>query len=48
MLYCGRIDVSEDIVSNQTSASKECHICHYFNFLDKRFKFQPVMGVMIY
>ena len=29
MLYFDRIDVSEGIDSNKTSASKECDICHY-------------------
>ena len=29
MLYFGRIDVSEGIDINKTSASKECDICRY-------------------
>ena len=29
MLYFDRIDVSERIDVNKTSASKECGICHY-------------------
>ena len=29
MLYYDRIDVSEGIDVNKTSASKECDICHY-------------------
>ena len=29
MLYFNRIDVSEGIDVNKTSASKECNICHY-------------------
>ena len=32
-----RIDISEDIDMNKTSASKECHICCYWYFLDKKF-----------
>ena len=40
MLYYDRIDVSEGIDINKTSASKECDICHYWYFLSKRFKFQ--------
>ena len=28
MLYCDRIDVSEGIDVNITSASKECDVCH--------------------
>ena len=41
MLYYDRIDVSEGIDVNKTSASKECDICHYWYFLNKGFKFQP-------
>ena len=40
MLYFDRIDVSEGIVVNKTCASKECHICHYWYFLNYSFKFQ--------
>ena len=28
------------IDANKTSASKEYTVCHYWNFLDKGFKFQ--------
>ena len=41
MLYFDIIDVSEGIDINRTSRSKECDICHYWYFLDKRFKLQP-------
>ena len=41
MLYYDRIDVPEGIDVNQTSASKECDICHYCYFLSYSFKFQP-------
>ena len=41
MLYCDRIDVSEGIDVNKTSASKEGDICHYWYFLNFSFKFQP-------
>ena len=41
MLYYDRIDVSEGIDVNKTSALKECSICHYWFFLNKSFKFQP-------
>ena len=41
MLYCDRIDVSEGIDINKTSASKEYDVCHYWYFLNKCFKFQP-------
>ena len=40
MLYFDRIDVSERIDVNKTSASKECDVCHYCHFLNYRFKFQ--------
>ena len=29
MLYFERIDISEGIAVNKTSATKECDICHY-------------------
>ena len=41
VLYFERIDVSEGIDVNKSSASKECDICHYCYFLNKGFKFQP-------
>ena len=34
MLYLDIIDVSEGTGVNQTSASKECDICHYWYVLD--------------
>ena len=41
MLYYDIMDVSEGIDVNNTSATKECIICHYWYFLDEGFKFQP-------
>ena len=41
MLYFDRIDISEGIVVNIASASKECDVCHYWYFLNYSFKFQP-------
>ena len=41
MIYFDRIDVSEGIDVNKTSASKECDICHYWYFLSYSCKFQP-------
>ena len=38
MLYYERIDVSEGIDVNKTSASKECDICHIWYFLNYSFK----------
>ena len=40
MEYFDRIDVSEGIDINKTSASKEYIICRNWYFSDKRFKFQ--------
>ena len=40
ILSYDRIDVSEGIDANKTSASKECVICHYWYLVDKAFKFQ--------
>ena len=34
MLYFDRIDASERIYVNKTSASRECDICHYWYFLN--------------
>ena len=39
MLYYDRIVVFERIDVKNTNESKECNICHYWHFLDKRFKF---------
>ena len=41
MLYYDKIDVSEGIDVNKTSASKGCDIFHYCYFLNYSFKFQP-------
>ena len=41
MLYFGRIDGSERVDLNKTSASKECDVCYYWYFLNYRFKIQP-------
>ena len=43
MLECDRIDISEDIDINTTSASKKYHICHYWSFLDKNFNYEPYL-----
>ena len=41
MLEYDGIDVSEGIDISKTNASKECDICHYCYFLDKKFKYEP-------
>ena len=43
MLYDDKIYVSEGIDVNKTSSSKECDIFHYWYFLNKHFKFQPIV-----
>ena len=40
MLWYQKIDVSEGIDINKTSASKECELCHYWFFKDIGFKFE--------
>ena len=40
MLYSSRIEVSEGVDVNKTSASKKCINCHYWCFSSKGFKFQ--------
>ena len=40
MLEYDRIDISEGIDVNKTSASKECDICHYWYFKDIGFKYE--------
>ena len=38
MLQYNKIDVSEEIDINKTSASKECMLCHHWHFKDAGFK----------
>ena len=40
MLRYQKIDVSEGIDINKTSASKECELCHYWFFKGIGFKFE--------
>ena len=40
MLQYEKIDVSEGINVNKTSASKECELCHYQFFKNVEFKFE--------
>ena len=40
MLQYEKIDVSEGIDVNKTSALKECKLCHYWFFKDVGFKFE--------
>ena len=41
MLEYDRIDPSEGIDADKTSVSKECSICHYWYFADKKFNYDP-------
>ena len=43
MLVYDRIDISEGIDVNKTSASKECDICHYGYFKDIGFMYDPYL-----
>ena len=43
MLEYDRIDISEGIDENITSASKECDICHYWYFKGIGFKYEPYL-----
>ena len=45
MLGYYRIDISEGIDVNESKdESKECHISHYWLFLNKYFNFQPCIN----
>ena len=41
MLEYSKIDISEGIDINKTNASKECYICRYWYFLNKKLKYEP-------
>ena len=41
VLEYDRIDISEGIDVNKTSASKECDIFHYRSFKDSSFRYEP-------
>ena len=43
MLEYDRIDISEGIDVNKTSALKECDICHYWYLKDIGFKYEPYL-----
>ena len=43
MLCYNRIEISEGINVNKTSASKECIICHYWYFLVKVLSFNECL-----
>ena len=43
MLEYERIDISEGIDPNGSNKSKQCDICHYWYFLDKKFNYVPYL-----
>ena len=43
MIEYDRIDISEGIDTNKTTASKECNICHYWYFLDKNLNYEQYL-----
>ena len=43
MLEYDRIDISEGIDMNKTSASKECDICYYWYFLNKNIRYEAFL-----
>ena len=43
MLYHDRIDDSDGIDINKTSALKKCNICHDWYFLNYSFMFPPIV-----
>ena len=45
MLRYQKIDVSEGIDVNKTSASKKCELCHYWSFKDIGFKFKEYVCI---
>ena len=47
MLEYDKKDISEGIDINNTNASKECDICHYWYFLSKNFNHQLYTFAMV-
>ena len=43
MLEYDRIDISEGIDVDKTIKSKECILCHYWQFLNKNFSYGPYL-----
>ena len=41
MLEYERMNISEGIEVNKINLSKECDICHYWDFKDTGFKYKP-------
>ena len=47
MLQYKKIDVSEGIYVNKTSASKECEPCHYWYFKDVEFNLKSMFVMVV-
>ena len=47
MLEYSRVDISEGIDVNRTSASKECDIFHYWYFKDIGFKYENIFAMAV-
>ena len=43
MLEYDRIDISKGIDIDKTNKSKECDICHYWYFLDKKVNYEKYL-----
>ena len=43
MLEYDRINISEGIDVDMTNKSKECMLCHYWDFLHKNFSYGPCL-----
>ena len=43
MLEYYKVDISEGIDVNKTGKSKECMLCHYWFFLNKKFSYGPYL-----
>ena len=43
MLEYDRIDISEETDIDKTNKSKECDICQYWYFLDKKFNYEKYL-----
>ena len=47
MLEYSRVDISEGIDVNRTSASKECDVFHYWYFKDIGFKYENIFAMAV-
>ena len=40
MVYCSRTDIFDSSDVNTSKTSKECMVCDFWDFVDKRYRFQ--------